>query len=101
MMTWMSSTDYDYPWKDSEGHVQTVEINNLELINGVLRNSWMITVNLEPECYRSYESGFIDLLNIHNVYLHCPNLGHFSLIGVRGGSTIIKKKYRYLHHSVI
>ena len=60
----------------------------------------MIHVNLESEYYRSYESGFIDLLNVHNVYLHCPNLGHFNSIGVRGESTIIKK-YLYLHHSVI
>ena len=35
----MSSTDSDYPWKDSEGNVQTVEINNLKSINGVLRIS--------------------------------------------------------------
>ena len=61
----------------------------------------MMTINLESEYYRSYESGFIDLLNVHNVYLHCPNLGHFNSIGVRGESTIIKRKYRYLHHSAI
>ena len=41
--------------------------------------------------YRSYESGFIDLLNVHNIYMHCPNLGHFNSIGVRGENTIIKK----------
>ena len=23
--------------------------------------------------------------------MHCPNLGHFNSVGVRGGSTIIKK----------
>ena len=51
----------------------------------------MISVSLESEYYRSYESGFIDLLNVHNVYLHCPNLGHFNSIGVRGENTIIKK----------
>ena len=42
----------------------------------------MITISLEPECYRTYESGFIDLLNVHNVSLHCPNLSHFNSIGV-------------------
>ena len=36
-MTWMSSTDSDYPWKDSEGNVQTVELNNLKSI----RDGWM------------------------------------------------------------
>ena len=30
-------------------------------------------------------------MNVHNVYLHCPNLGHFNSIGVRGENTIIKK----------
>lgn len=73
IMAWMSSTDGDYPWKDSQGNITTVEICNLKPINGVLRNSDMITVNLESEYYRTYESGFIDSLNVHNVYLHCPN----------------------------
>ena len=36
-MTWMSSTDSDYPWKDSEGNVKSVEINNIKSINGVLK----------------------------------------------------------------
>ena len=91
IMSWMNSTDSDYPWKDSQGNITTIEINDLKFINGVLRNSDMITVNLESEYYRTYESAFIDLLNVHNVYLHCPNLGHFNSIGVRGGNTITKK----------
>ena len=91
IMTWMSSTDSDYPWKNSQGNITTVEINNLKSSNGVLRNPDMITINLESEHYRTYESGFTDLLNVHNVYLHCPNLGRFNSIGVRGENTIIKK----------
>ena len=87
----MNSTDSDYPWKGRQGNITTVEINDLKSINGVLRNSDMITVNLESEYYRTYEGGFIDLLNVHNVYLHCPNLGHFHSIGGRGESTIIKQ----------
>ena len=71
--TWMGSTDSGYPWRDSQGNITTVEINDLKSINGVLRNPDMITVNLESEYYRKYESGFIDLLNVHNVYLHCPD----------------------------
>ena len=43
----MSSTDSDHPWKDREGNIQTVEINNIKSINGVLRNADMITINLE------------------------------------------------------
>jgi len=74
--TWLSNTDSDYPWTTINGFVTAVDPNNLHSINGVLRNSDMISVSLESEYYRSYESGFIDLLNVHNVYLHCPNLGH-------------------------
>ena len=87
----MSSTDNDYPWQDRQGLFTTVDNNNLQSINGVLRNSNAITVNLETEYYRSYESGFIDLLNVHNVYLHCPDLGHFNSVGVRGENTIVKQ----------
>ena len=47
IMIWMSSTGSDYPWKDSQGNIATVEMNNLQSINGVLRNSDMITINLE------------------------------------------------------
>ena len=75
-------------------------MNNLQYINGVLRNSDMITTSLESYYYRTYESGFIDLLNVHNVYLHCPNLGPFYSIGVRGEHATIKQP-PYLHHSVI
>ena len=92
IITWMNSTDNDYPRTDRQGFVTSVDNNNPKSINGVLRNPNAITVNLESEYYRSYESGFIDLLNVHNVYLHCPNLGHFNSIGVRGENTIIKIK---------
>ena len=91
IMTWMSSTDNDYPWQNRLGLITSVDNNDLRSVNGVLRNSNSITVNLETEYYKPSESGFIDLLNVHNVYLHCSNLGHFNSIGVRGESTIIKK----------
>ena len=39
----------------------------------------------------SFETGFIDLLNVHNIYIHSCNLGHYSSIGVRGENTIIKQ----------
>ena len=91
IMTWMNSTDSDYPWRDRQGIITTVEIKNPKSINGVLRNSGTIAVNLESEYYRSYESGLIDLLNAHKVYLHCPNLVHFNSIGVKGENTIAKK----------
>ena len=37
------------------------------------------------------ESGCIDLLNVHSIYIHSPNLGNYSSIGVGGESTIIKQ----------
>ena len=94
IMPWMSSTDDVYPWQDGQGLFTTEDNNNLQSINGVLRNSNSITVTLETECYISCGSGFIDLLNVHNVYLHCPNLKHFNSIGVRGENTIINKNNR-------
>ena len=41
--------------------------------------------------YRTYENNFLDSLNIHNIYMHCPNIGHVNSIGVRGENGIIKK----------
>ena len=38
-----------------------------------------------------YESGFLDLRNVHNIYITSPNLGHFSSIGPRGERNIVKK----------
>ena len=89
IMNWMNSTDRDYPWQNRQGLFTSVDNNILQSVNGVLMNSNSITVNLETEYYRSYEIGFIDLLNVQIVYLHCPNLGHFNSIGVRGVNTII------------
>ena len=39
----------------------------------------------------SFETGFIDLLNVHNIYIHSCIFGHYSSVGVRGEHTIIKK----------
>ena len=47
IMAWMIGTDNDYPWKDRQGNITTVEINNIQPTNGVLGNSDTITVNSE------------------------------------------------------
>ena len=47
IMTWMSSANNNYPWRDRQGLVTTVDNNNLHSTNGVLRNSDMIAVNLQ------------------------------------------------------
>ena len=92
IMTWMINAGPDYPWMDHQGTAIPIDINNLKSINGVLRNTEYVTLTLDHSLYyRSFESGFIDLLNVHNIYLHCPNLGHYNSIGVRGENTIIKK----------
>ena len=78
-----------YPWRNNTNIVYP-DVNNLQSINGVLRNTEMIPTNL-AYMYKDYESGFLDLLNIHNVQMHCPNLVHFNSIGVRGENSIIKE----------
>ena len=80
----------EYSWKNIDNVFVYPDNNNLQSINGVLRNTEIIPLILSS-MYDTYESGFIDLLNIHNIYIHCPNLGHFNSIGVRGENTIIKK----------
>ena len=72
-------------WVDHNNQLTTVDINSLVSMNEILRHSEAVPA--ETTC----ESRFIDLLNVHNVYIHCPNLGHYGTIGVRGESSIIKK----------
>ena len=59
--------------------------NNLRSINEVLGYSTITSSNT------SFETGFIDLFNVHNIYIHSSKLGNCSSIGVRGGNTIIKE----------
>ena len=89
IMNWVNNNDSGYPWRNIDGTTKAGDINNLQPINGVLRNTQMIHLHQVSDYFKSYESGFIDLLNAHNIYLHCPNLGHFNSIGVRSESTII------------
>ena len=61
------------------------DYNNLRSINEVLRYSTQASPGT------SFETGFIDLFNVHNIYIHSSNLGQYSSIGVRGENTIIKE----------
>ena len=88
-MQWEIDLNGFYPWRNNANIVYP-DINNLQSINGVLRNTEMIPTNI-AYMYKNYESGFLDLLNIHYIYIHCPNLGHFNSIAVRGENSIIKK----------
>ena len=59
-------------------------VNNPQSMNDVLRHTFGSPAN-------TYESGFIDLTNIHNIYMASPNLGSFSTLGPRGEYIIVKK----------
>ena len=39
----------------------------------------------------TYESGFIDFKNVHNIHSSSPNLGSFSTLSPRGECNIVKK----------
>ena len=71
-------------WVDNDNQLATVDVSNLMSMNEVFRHSEPRT----PEA--TFETGFIDLLNIHNIHIHI-NPGHYNSVGVRGESTIIKK----------
>ena len=72
-------------------HVGTsIDLTNLRSINEALRNDGYVPSS-DIYGYTTYESEFIGLLNVHNVYIHCPNLGHYNSTGVRGESSIIQK----------
>ena len=61
--------------------------NNLRSINEVLRYSTTALFNT------SFETGFIYVFNVHNIYIHSSNLGYYGSTGVRGENTNIKKVY--------
>ena len=88
-MQWEIDHNGFYPWRNNANIVYP-DVNNLQSIDGVLRNTEMNPTNLSYMC-KDYASGFLDLLNIHRIYKHCPNLVHFNSIGVRGENRIIKK----------
>ena len=77
--------DPSFPgWVDNNNQLTTVDINNLRSMNETLRHSSPIA----PDA--TFETGFIDLLNVHNIYIH-SSLGNYNSVGVRGENTIIKK----------
>ena len=79
-----SSIGAQFPgWVDHNNQLITADVNNLMSMNEILRHS-------EPSPEITLETKFIDLLNVHNIYTHCPNLGHYSTIGVRGDTPITK-----------
>ena len=79
-------------WKHKLGIDVYVDLYNLKSLNEVIRNSNNSEHHpLTTAGVSSFETGGIDLPNVHNIYIHSTTLGHYNSIGVRGESTIIKK----------
>ena len=79
-------------WKDRIGNDVYVDLYSLKSLDEVIRNSNNSEYHpLTTAGVSEFETGFIDLPNVHNIYIHSTNLWHFNCIGVRGESTTIKK----------
>ena len=71
-------------WLDHNNQLITVDINKLMSMNEILRHSEAMPAET------AFESGFIDLLNVRDIYIH-SSLGNHNSIGVHGENSIIKK----------
>ena len=79
-------------WKNKLGIDVHVDLYDLKSLNEVIRNSNNSEYHpLTAAGVSSFETCFIDLLNVHSIYIHSTNLGHYNSIGVRSENTIIKK----------
>ena len=89
----MDSTIAEFTlWKDRIGNAMYVDLYNFKSLNDVIRNSNNSEYHpLTIAGVSEFETSFIDLLNVHNIYIHSTNLGHYNSIGVRGENTIIKQ----------
>ena len=67
-----------------------MDLLDLRSINDALRNDGYV-VPSRYDGYTTFESGSIDLLNVHNMYIRCPNSEHYNTIGVKGKNPIVKK----------
>ena len=71
-------------WKKKLGNAVYVDSYNLKSLNDVIRNTNNTYYHPSTTTgVSSFETGFIDLLNIHNIYIHSSNPGHYNSIGVR------------------
>ena len=76
-------------WVGNNHELTNIDLSNLRSIHDDLTNDGYV-VSSRYDGHTTYESGFIDLLNVHNIYTHCPDLGHYNTIGVKGEHYIIK-----------
>ena len=79
-------------WKDRIGNDVYIDLYNLKSLNEVIRNENNNEYHpLQTQGVSEHTTPFLDLLTVHNIYIHSNNLGHYNTIGVRGENTIIKK----------
>jgi len=79
-------------WKDRIGNDVSFDFYNLKSLNEVIRNENNNEYHpLTTQGVSEHTTPFLDLLTVHNIYIHSNNLGHYNSIGVRGENTIIKK----------
>ena len=78
-------------WTDNNDTVISVDVNNSQSINEVLRNTSLLSWGPMYPLDTEFTSVFLDLLNVHNICIHCPNIGHYNSVGVRGESSLIQK----------
>ena len=74
---------------DTQRFAETVDANNLNSINRVLRiytTSAEASTNTVP-----YTTGFIGLTPVKNLHLHCNEISNFNQLTVVGNSSIVKK----------
>ena len=54
-----------------------------------------------------FESGFLDLLNTHDIYIHSPNLGRYNTIGFVNGAVAFRSRvsassnYTILYYTIL
>ena len=80
----MTSTIPEYIiWKNQIGNDVYVDLYNLKSLNDVIRHTNI--TDYHPSTIpgvSSFVTGFIDLFNIHSIYIHSSNLGHYIIVSV-------------------
>ena len=66
----------------------TINYTNPETANDMLGITGVTTYTDAPNVF---ETGFVNLRPVHNIYVTSPNLGSFDTLGPRGEQNIIKK----------
>ena len=73
-------------WYGNDGQeIRHPDYSKLRSINEVL----IISIQLPTDT--TFETGFVDLLIVHSIYIYSAILGHYNSSGVRGEHTIMNK----------